>query len=92
VGWARLRSPSDIATGLLKIIPPDEPKKSAAAAAKRWFESNDGWLLILDNAADLCFIGDFLPSNTEVRTVRTGGAFAGTLRPGACTPYWMWLP
>ncbi len=61
-----------IATDLLKLVPPEEQKRSVAVAAtKQWFDSEDGWLLILDNADDFSFVSDFLPSNTDGRVLLT---------------------
>src|SRR5262245_241521 len=54
---------ADIA-GLLNLCKKDaEDQGLAVGAVKYWLESNDGWLLILDNADDLAVVREFIPSS-----------------------------
>ncbi len=49
--------------GLLKL--PEihvQDQVETISAVKRWFENNDGWLLILDNADNLAIVREFIPS------------------------------
>jgi tetratricopeptide (TPR) repeat protein len=41
------------------------------AAVKRWFQSHERWLLILDNADDLALVREFLPSAQHGHTLLT---------------------
>jgi len=38
-----------------------QDQSEAVSAVKRWFDNNDGWLLILDNADDLAMAREFTP-------------------------------
>ena len=55
----------------------DEKDQSVAAgAAKRWLTTNDGWLLILDNADDLLMTRPFVPSGGNGHSLLTTRAAA----------------
>lgn len=55
--------------GLARLL--DLPEKNeqdsgrAAAAVKRWLETNPGWLLIFDNVEDLPLVGTFSPGEGQ---------------------------
>jgi tetratricopeptide (TPR) repeat protein len=53
-----------------------QQQQLAVAAAKRWLEANDGWLLILDNADDLALAKEFLPTHHAGHVLLTTGARA----------------
>ncbi len=53
-----------------------DPKK-VVGSVKRWLEqSDDRWLLILDNADDILLVRDFLPKNGKGNIVLTTRAYA----------------
>lgn len=51
-----------VAEQLQLVTSAEHSPRSAATAAKSWFESNNSWLLILDNADDPATLRSFLPS------------------------------
>src|SRR3990170_1038191 len=56
---------------------PDKDAKDqnlAVVAVKRWLESNNGWLLIFDNADDPKIIEDFIPPNPKGHILLTSRA------------------
>jgi len=68
VWWVRAEEPAALSAGFAALAGPlDLPEKAAAeqpvvvAAARRWLEHNDGWLLVFDNAPDPAALRDFLP-------------------------------
>jgi len=66
--------------GLLKL--PEAHAKDqtlAVDAIKRWFSSNERWLLILDNADDLKMVREFIPSRKSGHVLLT--TRAGVLGP-----------
>lgn len=57
---------------LLKLPEKDEQDQSRVVKAlKRWLESSDDWLLILDNVDDLSLASDFLPDRSRGHTLLT---------------------
>jgi tetratricopeptide (TPR) repeat protein len=46
---------------LLGLAEHETDQKAVAQTVRRWFEKNDGWLLILDNADEPSLLGTFLP-------------------------------
>ena len=68
------------AARLLELPESDEQDLGVVVqAAKRWLESNRGWLLILDNVEDLKLIKEFVPSNSA------GGVLLTTRLPATGT-------
>jgi tetratricopeptide (TPR) repeat protein len=58
----------------------EQDQTKIVAAVKQWFTTQDGWLLIFDNADDLALAGDFLPSGGKGQLLLTTRAYAtGTL-------------
>jgi len=58
----------------------EKDQTKIVAAVKRWFTTQDGWLLIFDNADDLALVGDFLPTSGKGQLLLTTRAHAtGTL-------------
>jgi len=74
--------------GLLDLVEKDAKEiASAAAAAKRWFESNDGWLLILDNVEDWNVAKEWIPSGKRGHVlITTRLQFTGKLAQGLDLP------
>jgi hypothetical protein len=69
--------------GLLKLPESDAQDQTRAVdAVKRWLGSNQGWLLILDNADDIVMARAFLPSGKKGHVILTTQAQAagGTAR------------
>ena len=69
VFWARAESRdlliSDFLTiaSLLKLpLSQNQEQEAIVRAVQRWFDTHDGWLLILDNADNLEVVGEFIPS------------------------------
>jgi len=68
VWWVRAEEPAQLVADYAALAGPlDLPEKTAvnqravAAAARRWLERSDGWLLILDNAPGPAAVVDHLP-------------------------------
>jgi hypothetical protein len=62
-----------------------QDQTAAVEAVKRWLGSNQGWLLILDNADDIVMARAFLPSGRKgqvILTTRTQAAGATARRVG----------
>jgi tetratricopeptide (TPR) repeat protein len=66
--WVQAHSRETLVTdfvsiaSLLNLPEKNAPDQSeAVSAVKRWFDNNDGWLLILDNADDLVMAREFIP-------------------------------
>jgi tetratricopeptide (TPR) repeat protein len=53
-----------------------QQQQLAVAAAKHWLETNEGWLLILDNADDLALAKEFLPTHHSGHVLLTTRARA----------------
>ena len=57
---------------LLELPQKDAQEQDVVVAAvKRWLESNDNWLLILDNADDLAIARQFLPTTSKGHVLLT---------------------
>jgi tetratricopeptide (TPR) repeat protein len=66
--------------GLLKLPQSAAQDQTLAVdAIKRWFSSNQRWLLILDNADDLAMVREFIPSGKSGHVLLT--TRAGVLGP-----------
>jgi len=68
--WVKAHSRVELFTGfadiavLLNLNRKDaEDQSLAVGEVKNWLESNEGWLLILDNADDLAVAREFIPSS-----------------------------
>ncbi|HXR66792.1 MAG TPA: FxSxx-COOH system tetratricopeptide repeat protein [Ktedonobacteraceae bacterium] len=68
VFWLRADSRENLATAglalanMLRLPERASPEQDLVLAAlKRWLQRNEGWLLILDNVADLALPAEFLP-------------------------------
>jgi tetratricopeptide (TPR) repeat protein len=63
--------------GLLKL-PLTDPKNQTLAveAVRRWLDSHERWLLVLDNADDLATAREFLPSGNRGHVLLTSRAWA----------------
>ena len=68
---------------LLKLPEPkDNDQTLAVASVKRWLNSHEGWLLILDNADDIQMASEFIPAGNNGHVIlttcaRAVGAIAG---------------
>jgi tetratricopeptide (TPR) repeat protein len=83
VFWVRAATSSDLLADFVSIAQTltladgDEPNQYLVAlSVKRWLETHDGWLLILDNADDLSTITNFMPQSTRGHIVLTTRAQA----------------
>ncbi len=79
--WVRADSPEAITGGLVAMaktlnLPEQDAENQSEAvdAARRWLESNDGWLLIFDNADDPSLIGPFRPTAARGHILLTSRA------------------
>jgi hypothetical protein len=71
-----------VALAALLRLPEREVADQAVvvAAVKHWLESQEGWLLILDNADDLEMVSDFMPiGDTGHLLLTTRAQFTGTI-------------
>jgi tetratricopeptide (TPR) repeat protein/cellulose biosynthesis protein BcsQ len=78
--WATADSRNSLISDYVKIagllkLPEMEAREQtwAVAAVKRWLESNDGWLLIFDNADDPQLVKEFLPNSFQGHILLTSG-------------------
>jgi tetratricopeptide (TPR) repeat protein len=88
--WANADTSETLTSALAGIagvlgLPESEAREQDAAvkASLKWLDSNDGWLLILDNANDLPVIHDLVPrarANKHHIVVTTQAQAVGTLR------------
>jgi hypothetical protein len=81
--WIRAETQSEIEAGLESMVdalelPEKDARESAVkvAAARRWLERNDHWLLVLDNADDLRLARDYVPEHPRGHVVLTTRAHA----------------
>jgi len=70
--WARAGTPEELATDfvaiaqLLNLSEKDAQDQSLVInAVKRWFETNSGWLLTLDNVDTLAMVRDYFPKSNS---------------------------
>jgi tetratricopeptide (TPR) repeat protein len=81
--WAKADGEDSLKAGLaalagkLNLPEKDETDRDkAVAAARRWLEANEGWLLILDNADDLRLVSDLLLRESRGHVLLTTRAHA----------------
>ncbi len=79
--WLRADSPEAITGGLVAMaktlnLPEQDAQNQTEAvdAARRWLESNEGWLLIFDNADDPSLIEPFRPTGARGHILLTSRA------------------
>jgi hypothetical protein len=90
--WGKAHSREALVTdfaamaGLLELREKDaEDQSVVAGAVKRWIESNDGWLLILDNADELAMAREFIPSSESGHVLLIQES--GRSQPGSSRPF-----
>jgi tetratricopeptide (TPR) repeat protein len=83
VFWVRADSRDALVAGFLEIahtlhLPEQDERDQAVivSAVKRWFLQHHDWLLILDNADELAFLPEFLPSPLRGHLLLTTRAHA----------------
>ncbi|HXG03351.1 MAG TPA: tetratricopeptide repeat protein [Candidatus Binatia bacterium] len=81
--WSPADSPVTLASGLAGLavrlgLPQarEADERAVLAGLRRWFDTEDGWLLILDNADDPAVVRDWLGLGTSGRILLTTRALA----------------
>ena len=76
--WSRAGTPEELATDFVAIaqllnLPENNAQDQSLVinAVKRWLETNNGWLLILDNVDTLAMVRDYFPVGTSGHVLLT---------------------
>ena len=92
VFWVRAETEAEIRTGFVDLARTlglreagEQDENLAVSAAQRWLASNNGWLLVLDNADNVDLVKAFYPSDAKGHVLLTSRASVfqslGTVKP-----------